>query len=73
MSSGAGGRALENCPITAGARPSGLRFSLTARDTAFTLKSQRIDNVLYPVEESRGYQHQNEAIPFGARVNAFRR
>jgi predicted glycogen debranching enzyme len=33
-----------------------LRISLTARDTAFTLKSQRIDNVLYPVEESRGYQ-----------------
>src|SRR5207344_1485222 len=29
---------------------------LTAKDAAFTLESRRIDNVLYPVEESRGYQ-----------------
>jgi predicted glycogen debranching enzyme len=33
-----------------------LRIRLTAKDTAFTLESRRIDNVLYPVEESRGYQ-----------------
>ena len=32
-----------------------LRIKLSAKDTAFTLKSTRIDNVLYPVEESRGY------------------
>jgi len=33
-----------------------LRIKLSAKDTAFTLRSTRIDNVLYPVEESRGYQ-----------------
>jgi predicted glycogen debranching enzyme len=33
-----------------------LRIKLSAKDTAFVLKSTRIDNVLYPVEESRGYQ-----------------
>ena len=33
-----------------------LRITLSAKDTAFTLKSTRIDNVLYPVEDSRGYQ-----------------
>ena len=33
-----------------------LRVKLWAGDPTFTLKSMRIDNVLYPVEESRGYQ-----------------
>jgi predicted glycogen debranching enzyme len=33
-----------------------LRLMLIARDPTFTLKGLRIDNVLYPVEESRGYQ-----------------
>ncbi|MGH9142943.1 MAG: glycogen debranching enzyme N-terminal domain-containing protein, partial [Vicinamibacterales bacterium] len=33
-----------------------LRIQLSAQDTAFTLKTMRLDNVLYPVEESRGYQ-----------------
>src|SRR4051812_9461822 len=37
-----------------------LRIKLTAKDTSFTLKSQRIDNVLYPVEESRGYHHRGD-------------
>ena len=32
-----------------------LRIKLSAKDTAFTPKSTRLDNVLYPVEESRGY------------------
>jgi predicted glycogen debranching enzyme len=33
-----------------------LRVKLYADDATFTLKSTRIDNVLYPVEESRGYK-----------------
>jgi len=33
-----------------------LHLRLSARDATFTLKSLRLDNVLYPVEESRGYQ-----------------
>jgi predicted glycogen debranching enzyme len=33
-----------------------LRLMVAGRDAAFTLKGLRIDNVLYPVEESRGYQ-----------------
>src|SRR5207248_2322770 len=33
-----------------------LRLRLSARDATFTLKGLRLDNVLYPVEESRGYQ-----------------
>ena len=37
-----------------------LRITLTAADTAFTSKSTRIDNVLYPVEESRGYQARGD-------------
>jgi predicted glycogen debranching enzyme len=37
-----------------------LRIKLSAADTAFTPKSQRIDNVLYPVEESRGYQARGD-------------
>ena len=37
-----------------------LRITLSATDTAFTPKSTRIDNVLYPVEESRGYQARGD-------------
>jgi predicted glycogen debranching enzyme len=37
-----------------------LRIKLSAKDTAFVLKSTRIDNVLYPVEESRGYQARGD-------------
>ena len=37
-----------------------LRIKLSAKDTAFTSKSTRLDNVLYPVEESRGYQARGD-------------
>lgn len=37
-----------------------LRIKVTAKDTAFTVKSTRIDNVLYPVEESRGYHPRGD-------------
>ena len=37
-----------------------LRVRLWAGDPTFTLKSTRIDNVLYPVEESRGYQARGD-------------
>jgi predicted glycogen debranching enzyme len=37
-----------------------LLIKLSARDTAFTLKTMRLDNVLYPVEESRGYQARGD-------------
>jgi predicted glycogen debranching enzyme len=37
-----------------------LRIRLSAKDTAFTSKSTRLDNVLYPVEESRGYQWRGD-------------
>jgi predicted glycogen debranching enzyme len=37
-----------------------LKIALTAKDGAFTLRSRRIDNVLYPVEESRGYQARGD-------------
>jgi predicted glycogen debranching enzyme len=33
-----------------------LRLKLCAENSTFTLKGKRIDNILYPVEESRGYQ-----------------
>ena len=33
-----------------------LRMTLSAPDATFTLKGLRLENVLYPVEESRGYQ-----------------
>ena len=33
-----------------------LRMKLWAEDATLTLKAKRIDNVLYPVEERRGYQ-----------------
>jgi len=35
-----------------------LRMRLAGEDATFTLKGRQIDNVLYPVEESRGYQAQ---------------
>ena len=37
-----------------------LRIALSSKDAAFTLRSTRIDNVLYPVEESRGYQARGD-------------
>jgi predicted glycogen debranching enzyme len=37
-----------------------LRVQLWAGDATFTLKSTRIDNVLYPVEESRGYHARGD-------------
>src|SRR3954469_25856704 len=37
-----------------------LRFRLWASDVTFILKGRRIDNVLYPVEESRGYQARGD-------------
>jgi predicted glycogen debranching enzyme len=33
-----------------------LRMKLAGSDATFTLKAMRLENVLYPVEESRGYQ-----------------
>jgi predicted glycogen debranching enzyme len=46
--------------VLAGSPVPPLRIKLTAKDTAFTLKSTRIDNVLYPVEESRGYHPRGD-------------
>ena len=37
-----------------------LRIKISAGDTSFSLKSERIDNVLYPVEETRGYQARGD-------------
>ncbi len=37
-----------------------LRMRLWADDPTFTLKGRRIDNVQYPVEESRGYQNRGD-------------
>jgi len=37
-----------------------LRLKLWAEDATFTLKGRRLDNVLYPVEESRGYQARGD-------------
>ncbi len=37
-----------------------LRFKLWASDSSFTLQTRRLDNVLYPVEESRGYQARGD-------------
>jgi predicted glycogen debranching enzyme len=37
-----------------------LRLLLRADDATFTLKGKRIDNVLYPVEERRGYQARGD-------------
>ena len=39
-----------------------LRLVLRADDATFTLKGKRIDSVLYPVEESRGYQAHGDAV-----------
>jgi predicted glycogen debranching enzyme len=37
-----------------------LRIRISASDTSVSLKSERIDNVLYPVEETRGYQARGD-------------
>jgi predicted glycogen debranching enzyme len=37
-----------------------LRLRLCAPDPSFTLKGRRLDNVLYPVEQSRGYQSRGD-------------
>jgi predicted glycogen debranching enzyme len=37
-----------------------LRFKLWAQDATFILKDRRIANVLYPIEESRGYQARGD-------------
>jgi predicted glycogen debranching enzyme len=37
-----------------------LRIKLFAGDPTFTLRSTRLDNVLYPVEESRGYHARGD-------------
>jgi predicted glycogen debranching enzyme len=37
-----------------------LRMKLSVQNATFTLKGKRIDNVLYPVEESRGYQARGD-------------
>ncbi len=37
-----------------------LRINVFANDTSVSLKSERIDNVLYPVEETRGYQARGD-------------
>jgi predicted glycogen debranching enzyme len=37
-----------------------LRLRLCGPDATFTLKGMRIDNVLYPIEESRGYQARGD-------------
>jgi predicted glycogen debranching enzyme len=37
-----------------------LRMRLWGDDATFTLKGKRLDNVLYPVEESRGYQARGD-------------
>jgi predicted glycogen debranching enzyme len=46
-----------SCP-SSGMPP--LRLLLRADRATFTLKGKRIDNVIYPVEESRGYQAQGD-------------
>ena len=37
-----------------------LRLKLADPDATFTLKGKQLDNVLYPVEESRGYQSRGD-------------
>jgi predicted glycogen debranching enzyme len=60
-----------------GAALPSLRLRISAGDATFTLKGLRIENVLYPVEESRGYQARGMlwspgyftfALPRGAQV-----
>ncbi|PYR05091.1 MAG: glycogen debranching protein [Acidobacteria bacterium] len=46
--------------VRAGGPFPSLRLRLWAEDPSFTLKPKRIDNVLYPVEESRGYQARGD-------------
>src|SRR5437764_1435603 len=46
--------------VLAGGPFPSLRLRLWAEDPSFTLKPKRIDNVLYPVEESRGYQARGD-------------
>ena len=43
-----------------GSRLPPLRLRLCAPDASFTLKGRRFANVLYPVEESRGYQARGD-------------
>jgi predicted glycogen debranching enzyme len=43
-----------------------LRLQFRGADAAFTLDARRIDNVLYPVEESRGYQARGDLWSPGA-------
>ena len=43
-----------------GSRLPPLRIQLSAKNTAFTSNSIGLDNVLYPVEESRGYQARGD-------------
>ena len=45
---------LANSPFPA------LRMKLWAEDATFTLKGKRIENIQYPVEESRGYQARGD-------------
>jgi predicted glycogen debranching enzyme len=37
-----------------------LRLKMSVNDSTFTLKTMRLDNVLYPVEESRGYHARGD-------------
>src|SRR3989442_9669684 len=37
-----------------------LRLKLCSTDATFTLKGKRIENILYPIEESRGYQARGD-------------
>src|SRR5207245_9211343 len=37
-----------------------LRLKLCSTDATFTLKGKRIENILYPTEESRGYQARGD-------------
>src|SRR5205823_8150492 len=37
-----------------------LRLALSGDEATFTLKGLKLDNVLYPVEESRGYQARGD-------------
>jgi predicted glycogen debranching enzyme len=53
-----------------------LRMRLWADDPTFILKGKRIDNVQYPVEESRGYQNRGDLWSpgyFGLRLKRGRR
>jgi predicted glycogen debranching enzyme len=43
-----------------------LRLQFRGADAAFTIDAKRIDNVLYPVEESRGYQARGDLWSPGA-------